>query len=119
MSMHGLTNPPIKEVLNESQISTLGAQGNVFERLSMDAKAGPEKRRAIEQAELERKKVDPKTGQLLFKPRTGKSVCGRQLQVKNEGGVANYLYNKHSVKEDFQKRQRKTWEQARKDEIEV
>ena len=77
MSLTGYTNGPIKEVLDESQLSTAGANVNVFDRLSMDAKTVPEKRKGREQAELERQKLDPRTGQKLFKPRTGKSVQGR------------------------------------------
>lgn len=58
-------------------------------------------------AEIERQKVDEKTGQPLFKPQTGKGLQGRKEQVSNDGGVANYLYNKHKIKTNAQKRQRK------------
>ena len=107
MSLGGFTNAPIKEVLDESRLSTNGGESNVFERMAIDVKTVPEKRKGRQQAELERQKVDQKTGQLLFKPRTGKSVQGREEQVRNEGGVANYLYNKHQLKDKAQKHQRK------------
>ena len=62
MSLNGFTNGPIKEVLDESQLSTAGPNVNVFDRLTMDAKTVPEKRKGREQAEVERQKVDPRTG---------------------------------------------------------
>lgn len=117
-SIGGFGNGPIKEVLDESRLTDSGGlSNNVFERLTIDAKILPEKRKGREQAELERQKIDPKTGQVLFKPRTGRSIEGREQQVRSEGGVANYLYNKHQLKDQAQKVQRKRWEKAEQDEI--
>ena len=39
--------------------------------------------------------------------------------VKNEGGVANYLYNMHSMKDQAQRKQRKRWEDAKQEEIQM
>ena len=64
-------NDPIKEVDESREITT---SSNVFERLTIEAKILPEKRKGREHAELERSKVDEKTGQPLFHPVTGRSV---------------------------------------------
>ena len=39
--------------------------------------------------------------------------------VKNEGGVTNYLYNMHSMKSQAQRKQRKRWEDAKQEEIQM
>lgn len=96
-------NRPIKEV-DESREITTGS--NVFERLTIDAQIQPEKRKGREQVELERSKVDEKTGQLLFRPMTGRGVQGRDNEVKSVGGVSNYLYKKHVLKEQAQRTQK-------------
>ena len=48
MSLNGFTNGPIKEVLDESQLSIGGPNVNVFDRLTMDAKTVPEKKKGRE-----------------------------------------------------------------------
>ncbi len=52
-------NDPIKEVDESREVTS---SSNVFERLTIEAKILPEKRKGREYAELERSKVDEKTG---------------------------------------------------------
>ena len=42
---------------------------------------------------------DKDTGQLLYRPRTGRSSQGRSTEIQSSGGLANYLYHKTRPKE--------------------
>lgn len=93
----GDMNGPIKEV-DESGV--FSAQGiSVFDRLTSLANEMPARRKGREKAKLASERVDEKTGQKLFKPKTGRPVESRSKEVKEEGGIANYLYKKHQQKE--------------------
>ena len=85
----------------------------------MDAQNIPEKRKGRQIAEIERQRFDEKTGQILFKPMTGKTVSGRTNEIKSDGDIFNHLYKKHQLKENAQKKQRKQWEKSKKEVIEA
>ena len=70
-------------------------------------------------AETLRQSVDSQTGQQLFRPQTGKSAQGREQEVRSEGGISNYLYNKHKMKEQAQKQQKLKHEQAYTQRVEA
>lgn len=90
---------------------------NVFERLQGLAREIPEKKRGREIAKLQSERIDDKTGQLLYRPKTGRTLQGRSEEVQNEGGISNYLYKKHRLKEEAQQRQKQQWANSVKKEI--
>ena len=92
----------IKEV-DESRLTT-SPGGNVFDRLQGLAREIPEKQKGRQIAKLQSERVDEKTGQLLYRPKTGRAVMGRSEDIKGEGGISNYLYNKHKMKEEAKRR---------------
>ena len=109
-------NGPIKEVDESMDLNLIS---NVFDRLNGDAKALPEKRRGREIQRLKNELVDEKTGQEFYRPKTGKSFEGRASEVKNVGGISNYLFKKHKLKEEAQKQQKQQHDKSVKREIEI
>ncbi len=53
----------------------------------------------------------------MFHPVTGRRVQGRDDQVKSEGGISNYLYKKHRMKESAQRMQKELYDKVEKDTI--